>query len=389
LSKGEHAAFCLAAVLVAVTALAQRPPAPPPRPGGVRLLPLTKFYDTDGAPSARPGELVRSEAAYDYALSPEIRTVRILSGSRSAAGGSVYASGVVLFPQGAAPAGGWPVLAWAHPFVGVGRGCAPSLTANIYMGSYLSMYVKLGFAVVATDYAGLGTRFRNAYIDMRSNANDIVYSVPAARAAVPRLGRKWVVLGGSEGALAALGVAEMEAEIRDAQYLGAIAIAPPVDPAGRYGKEEGTDPASFLFLAYGIKTVFPSFDPSDMLTTKALPLYERLDASCAPDLRQSPGELLKRDWIRNPMVRQFSERNRPGQKAVFGPVLVISSESDPDNPVAATAQAVSQMCQRGGRVQFYRDQEPNPNAVITDSVQDQIAWIQARFAGAAVSTNCH
>ena len=361
---------------------------PPPRSGGVRLLPLTKFYDTDAAPVARPGELARSEAAYDYALSPEIRTVRILYGSRSAAGGIVYASGVVLFPGGAPPSGGWPVLAWAHPFVGVGRGCAPSLTANIYMGSYLSMYVKLGFAVVATDYAGLGTRFRNAYIDMASNANDVVYSVAAARAAIPQLGRKWMVVGGSEGALAALGVAEMEAEIRDAQYLGAIAISPPVDPAGRYGKVEGADPASFLFLAYGIKTVFPRFDPSDMLTTKALPLYARLEASCAPVIRQSPGELLKRDWAGNQLVRQFFERNRPGQKAIFGPLLVISSESDPDNPVAATAQAVSQMCQRGGRVQFHRDQEPNPNAVISDSVQDQIAWIQARFAGAATPTDC-
>src|SRR5580704_16693718 len=120
------------------------------------------------------------------------------------------------------PAGGCPVIAWAHGFNGAARQCAPSLMRGLYYGPFLSMYVNLGYAVVATDYAGLGTDFHNAPLDTRSNAMDVIYSIPAARAAVPQLGARWLAMGESQGGLAVVGVAELEGEIRDANYLGSI-----------------------------------------------------------------------------------------------------------------------------------------------------------------------
>jgi hypothetical protein len=98
--------------------------------------------------------------------------------------------------------------------------------------------------------------------------------------------------------------------------------------------------------------------------------------------------LLRPNWNSNRYVRQFFQRNRPGQKSAFGPVLVISSEIDPRTPIAAAARTVAQMCKRGDRVQFHPDQDPNPEAVIGNSVQDQIAWMRARFAGARPSSDC-
>ena len=46
------------------------------------------------------------------------------------------------------------------------------------------MYANLGYAVVATDYSGLGADSGKPVLDMQSNAFDVIYSVPAARAAV-------------------------------------------------------------------------------------------------------------------------------------------------------------------------------------------------------------
>ena len=86
------------------------------------------------------------------------------------------------------------------------------------------MYAGLGYAVVVSDYAGLGTSFPYAALDLRSNALDVIYSVPAARAAVPGLGTRWVAAGHSQGALVAVGLAEAEREIGDPNYLGAVAI---------------------------------------------------------------------------------------------------------------------------------------------------------------------
>jgi len=177
-------------------------------------------------PAGKPGELIRSESFKDYALPPAVSAVRILYYSRSGTGEDVAASGVVLFPEDETPpAGGWPVIAWAHGSKAVARPCAPSLMRDLYYGSFLSMYVELGYAVVATDYTGLGTNFRNAFSDMLSNATDMLNSLPAAHAAVPQLGRKWVALGIAEGSMAAAALAESENEIRDANYLGGIAIS--------------------------------------------------------------------------------------------------------------------------------------------------------------------
>jgi len=61
------------------------------------------------------------------------------------------------------------VIAWAHDLSGVARQYAPSLARNLNRGPLLSMYVSLGYAVVATDYTGLGTDLRNAFRDIESN----------------------------------------------------------------------------------------------------------------------------------------------------------------------------------------------------------------------------
>ena len=98
------------------------------------------------------------------------------------------------------------------------------------------MYLNLGYAVVATDYSGLGTDFRNAVMDVESNATDVIDSIPAARAAVPQLGSRWVAMGSSLGANAIIGVAEMERRIRDPNYLGSVAISGVADLREAYDR---------------------------------------------------------------------------------------------------------------------------------------------------------
>ena len=170
-----------------------------------RRLPLTKFYDTpDPLPSGRPGELIRSEPFYEYLLPYTISAVRILYHSRSPHDKDVAASGVVLLPRGTAPPGGWPIIAWAHDLTGSARQCPPSLLKTLNEGPLLSMYVGLGYAVVASDYAGLGTNFPYAVLDVPSNAQDVINSVAAARAALPQLGSKWLVAGYERGSRVAL-----------------------------------------------------------------------------------------------------------------------------------------------------------------------------------------
>ena len=91
-------------------------------------------------------------------------------------------SGVVVAPTDAAPAGGRPVISWAHGTHGIADQCAPSRTAD--MVSRLPSIGKLvsqGYVVVATDYEGLGTPGTHPYLVGESEAHGVLDIVKAAQ----------------------------------------------------------------------------------------------------------------------------------------------------------------------------------------------------------------
>ncbi len=347
--------------------------------------PLTKFYDSaKPLPAGKPGDLIRSERFDDYDL-PFVTAVRILYHSRSATGADVPVSGVVLTPAGDPPAGGWPVIAWAHGFSGAARHCAPSLARNLDYGPAFTMWTGLRYAVVATDYAGLGSDARNAVMDIRSNANDVVNAVKAAHAAVPNLGAKWIALGDSEGAAAVIALDEMQ---EDAGYAGSIALSGVADMKDVYQRlEKGNNRGRLALLAYAIKTVSPEFDPKTMLTAKGMSFYDQIGQGCAPP-SNSTDEITKAGWDANAAVQQFFSNNRVGEKPAPAPLLVISGESDSIFPAELVASAVARMCRQGDRVQFSHYPGLDRLRVPGESVTGQTSWVRDRFAGKAAPSNC-
>ena len=348
---------------------------------------MTGFYDApQPLPAGKPGDLIRSESFDDYDLPLSVNVVRILYHSRSASGQDVASSGVVLLPaEKKAPSGGWPVIAWAHGITGVARSCAPSLRRNLGHGPFLSMYVNLGYAVVATDYTGLGTNFRNAFLDAPSNATDVIASIPAARQAVPQIGSRWIVMGAAEGGLASIAVAQKENEIRDPGYLGAILISDIASAKGMLTPQPSSS-IKLTSLAYGTKTVYPDFQPSDVLTEKGMTLYHAIEQTCS-DLgsisEPSVTESVKSSWHENKLLLQYLDRSTLAASQTYGPVLMISSDHAP-----STAEAISNMCSLGDQVQWLHYPDVDPGRVIGDSVRDQIAWIEARFAGRKAARTC-
>jgi hypothetical protein len=357
-----------------------------------RALPLTSFYDApDPLPSGHAGELIRSEPFDEYRLSYEVSTIRILYHSRSPNGTDVPASGVVLLPDKTSPAGGWPVIAWAHGFSGSARQCAPSLLQNLTDGPLLSMYVSLGYAVVAPDYAGLGTHVPHSAFDTRSNAMDVINAVQAARAAVPQLGTRWVVAGYRHGSAVAIGVAEAETDLRDPNYLGAVGISGFADPEKFFEHlAEGPDYYMLVFLTRGVEAVYPAFHSEDILTDKANGLYEYAAGACDASLASLPpaNEMVRPGWKNNRYVKEFFSRNTLGLKPTFGPQLLISAANAADASFALNAAQVSHFCQQKDRVLFVQYPALNPSAVLGNSVSEQVSWIKARFSGLPAPDNC-
>ena len=362
-----------------------------------RALPRTPFYR---APKtiAEPGTLVRAEASTDFVLPPGMTATRILYHTRTASNADTLASGVVLVPYGQPPKDGWPLLAWAHGTSGVANNCAPSLMKSLfYNWEGLYEYVILGYAVVATDYSGLGTEGRHAYIDMLSNATDVVNSVPAAHAAVPNLSKKWLVIGHSQGGLASLGVAELEAGLKDPNFLGTISLA------GASDLEDGIRSAMevrmpvlnglMAFWIYGVKTLFPDLNLQDVLTNQAFAVYQAsvengCSAASGAFAVLPTNEMLRSGWDQNKYVKEFLARNRPGTQPTYGPLFLVSGGDDVLFTELASQKIFQRLCRAGSVAERKVYPGLGHDPVVYGSLRDQMEWMSARFAGKPAPNDC-
>ena len=147
-------------------------------------LPLTPFYDPPRPlVQAAAGTLIRSEPFAGYDLPAGASAMRILYHSRALNGLGRRRLGVVLIPAGYTAGGrvAGDRVGARHQRRRPKVRAVPDEGRGIRREGLMPM-VAAGFAVVATDYAGLGTPgSRIDYDDKIPQANDVVYSVPAAR----------------------------------------------------------------------------------------------------------------------------------------------------------------------------------------------------------------
>jgi len=195
---------------------------------------LERFYATAPTAALPLGTLLREEPLTTRSGSPvtvsDAKAYRILYVSRSADGRQTTSSGMLLVPTSGAPRGGRPVMAWAHPTRSPSN-VAPSRSFDPLLGMqpWLDEMVSRGWAVVATDYSGLGTPGRQSWLDGKAEANDVVGSVLAAQHdSSVEAGTQWVAWGHSYGGHAVLWTAALANQLAPSLSLVGVAAAAPV-----------------------------------------------------------------------------------------------------------------------------------------------------------------
>lgn len=362
-------------------------------------LPLTRFYDPPALDGRTPGTLLRSEPFDGYSLPPGAHAVRILYVSRALSGARDAVSGVVLIPAGPTPHGGWPVIAWAHGTSGVARMCAPSLMKDVEYGSEgLMPMVAAGFAVIATDYAGLGTPTPHQYDDKIPQANDVVYSVPAGRAAVPSLGRRWVAIGHSQGGVAVWGVAELEAKFEDPGYAGAISVAGDMDFEG-FEAHDARDFATITnmywpFTAFGIKAAYPSFDVARMLSPAMLARYDDVTtkgcwyyayAAAAEIGRQAA---VRAGWNEARELASYNRDSYSADRPIRGPLMVLAGDDDASVNFINIEAGVARACRHHLPIEFVHRAGLDHDPLMDKTIRLQLDWARARLEGRPWRGNC-
>lgn len=256
------------------------------------------------AASADPGTVTSVAPLAAVATPPgSADASRILYATTTTNGAPTVASAAVYFPPGQAPAGGWPVIAWAHGTVGLADDCAYSIAGPGAVErdwAYLATWLRQGYAIVAADYAGIGTPGDHPYLNGIVEAHNVVDAVKAATRQYPSLARKWVVVGQSQGGGAAVFTARYATEFGgpELDYRGAVGTGVPAyiqDILQLLGPQvppimlNQHSTAYVLYILNGLRTTYPELDIESFLTDSGREWLTRARELCVTPLSDALG----------------------------------------------------------------------------------------------------
>ncbi|MCM6775479.1 lipase family protein [Nocardia sp. CDC159] len=178
---------------------------------------------------SQPGDLVRLDAlpvgwgGMDRGYKLTYRTVAL-------DGRPTTATGLIFLPDGHAPDGGWPIVAWDHGTNGLAPRCGLTSSAGApYDAPALRRVNRAGYAAVAPDYLGLSPESPGVhpYQNTRTEATVTIDLVRAARRAFADLSTRWAVMGVSQGGGAALSTGHLAATYApELDFRATAALAP-------------------------------------------------------------------------------------------------------------------------------------------------------------------
>jgi hypothetical protein len=373
-----------------------------PLPTGVVAadMDLSPFYRWNARLPKRPGVLLREEALpRQHDMDAANLSLRILYTSTDVRWHSrqVPVSGTLYLPTGAPPRGGWPLLAWGHGTAGIADVCAPSWTTHDQRdATYLNRWLSAGFAVVVTDYQGLGGPGPHPYLYWQAEARSILDSVRAAFAARPKLiSNKVVVAGQSQGAGSALGVARLAHKYAsDVHVLGIVATGPnSTFPEGPVAVPVRNSSNMFLsFASGGLRDDGPKID--DIVSPRGQLLLDLARRACTDEL----GALAQSLNIRklsdtlSISLEQLAPHRIPVTDMPMGfvkvPLLISTGlEDDTVEPFRQYA-AVAALCASNNNVTWRRYDGLDHDETLNGSFEDSLSFARALLAGETIEGNC-
>ncbi len=367
---------------------------------------LPAFYDVPATlPAGGPGTVIKTEPVAVSGLNGSLS--RIMYTSQSIQGETIAVTGSIAVPSTPAPAGGYPVLAWAHGTTGIADDCAPSLGVENDQLPLLNELLDEGWLVVATDYEGMGTPGRHPYIVGESEARSVIDSVKAAHD-LPDLdvSDDYVVWGHSQGghsAMFALDLAETLAPELDLK--GVVAGAPPSQLDIVYDYLVSSPYKHYLLMvaaainaAYGDEAA----PLNEVLNAEGVEMVDLVDEGCTNFLGEQTGDVEVEDLmvlqddgtynpfanaIWQPLIAAQDPKNFDG--ATDAPLLIIHGGNDEQIPTVSSALLADQLCAKGQELERWMYPGQTHAGVIGASANDMIRWINDRFAGAPTDDPFH
>lgn len=355
------------------------------------------------AKTAPAGTILKVEEVTDvgnYTIAPGLSLSRIVYQSKSLKGKLVPVSAYILWPyQPRTGAKKVPLVAWGHGFAGFVPECAPSHIRNLwYQFSGPYELALSGYAVVGTDYAGLGVlkdvTGKTIYHETSSNpaaGQDLLYAAQAAHSAFSdKLTKEFVVMGHSQGGGAAWGAAQQQVKLKVPGYKGAIALSPIARPVDQVRGTTFTN----VFFADAILDQFPNLEREDVLTSEGEKVLKVIKETqgCQSTVTEVVQAFAKQDptlpWGNpdletNPSLLEWEKTINVGGKDFKGPLLVIQGDADFVTPEPLTTKAVQETCKKypKKRLEYVKAQSIGHIPVMYASRHVWLEWLDECFSG--------
>ncbi|KAK8868971.1 Alpha/Beta hydrolase protein [Apiospora arundinis] len=398
-------------------------------------LTLDSFWDLpSNLSSAAPGDILRWQDISVEALSANwtipggASLSRFQYATEDVDGATVAASAFLLLPYAAPRRGNGKIrtLAWAHGTAGISPVCAPSNHKALYYDwSAVFSYVQLGYAVVAPDYAGLGSTTPRGfqYCAGWTHAADMAFSVVAARQRVGAvLTDDWAAVGQSEGGMTTWRLNQrlaVEAEecvgdktnatkpslARAGRFVGSVAIAPAdsiIDIIDALADVPPNADGGVLeivgYIMRNIANLYPGqLRLENYLTEAALGRLELMTHSCVYGAfyalsYMDPHEFyVNASWTSDPAIVDWRRKyNREGLTALAAPLLVVQGADDGIVPPATTERVYNRTCAAHpeARVTYLGYEGLNHDTVTNTAQVDYMAWLDDLFNGKEMEQGC-
>jgi alpha-beta hydrolase superfamily lysophospholipase len=261
-------------------------------------------------------------------------------------------------------------------------------------------YVKRGYVVVATDYEGLGPPGLHPFLQGSSEAHGVLDIVRAARQIEPQIGLRYVVIGHSQGGHADLFSAALGTRyVPELTLLGDVALAPASHISATLSSMSALVDKSYA-LGYAMY-VLESFASNhadikldSILTSQALQHLPETRSTCitatvtegywataSPKAQFLPNAAMK-------PVLEVAVQNEPGELAISVPTLIAQGTVDDTVLPGWTDAVVRSLCRKGTPIEYSVVKGATHETVLTSSTAKMKAWVEARFAGKPMQSNC-
>ncbi|GHB73130.1 lipase [Streptomyces cirratus] len=355
------------------------------------------------AATARPGDLVAIAPSAFHPLPGQptnTKAWKISYRSTTADGAPDVVSGTVIVPQDGRT-GPRPLITYAVGTVGMGDSCAPSNnfpTGTATEANLIQQLTLRGWAVVVTDYEGLGTPGVHTYTVGPSAGHAML---DAARAALrlPEAGlpanTPIGIMGYSQGGQASSWAAELQGSYApELQVKGTATGGVPADLMKVADFNNGSYGSGLIFMAAaGQDAAFPELKLDSYLNPAGKALVGGLREGCvaidaiAGSFKRI-SDLTTRDPLAQPDWRARLAQSRLGGTAPAAPVYQYHALGDELIPYTVGRELRSEWCARGADVEFDTVWVgEHVSGVISHSLAAG-NWLADRFAGRATHANC-